>query len=107
MRLAVLHCTISALAIFSKFDDSFKRTITLAMVQQLIPRRTVLIESDATEGFYLVRSGSVLVHDIALDRADYKSAGQYFGADSLIQNTPRKIVVKVNRTQIPYFRIRT
>ena len=91
----MLECTIAALPIFSKCDKTFQRSIAAAMVQKLVPRRTTLIDTAIADGLYLIKTGSVSVVDVALDRADNKSAGQYFGVESLTEKTQRNTEIKV------------
>jgi hypothetical protein len=84
MRLAVLEEAVAAVPIFGQCDKAFHREVVRALVQQLHPRRTTVVDKCVPEGLYLVKNGTLRVVDLACDRTAIRHGGQAFAEEALL-----------------------
>ena len=86
LRAAVLENTITTLPMFAHCNKAFLQAVMRALQQQLYPRRSVLLDSCVPEGLYLVKTGSVLVTDVATAQVQIKYAGHSFAEKALFSD---------------------
>lgn len=86
LRAAVLENTITTLPMFTHCNKSFLQAIMRSLQQKLYSRRSVLLDSCVPEGWYLVKTGSVRVMDVATAQVQIKYAGHSFAEKALFSD---------------------
>lgn len=84
LRKATLLEAVATLPVFAKCCAELHSRVVSAVVQQLHPHHSTVLDGCPADGLYLVKTGAVKVKETGQERASTCQVGQCFGAEVLL-----------------------